>query len=362
MEIQIISKDRLLAERANLNKEKTTFFVKAKKEYEVPVKIVNGEIENFVFDRPVGEMITSSDTAEGFLAKITLDLEMGFADIPLLYKSIYETIENRDFPKVFESKWLQYGKVVFLLHAEGNEVKFGVLESEEGDVAYIKTYSAGFEYTEDMVEYNMGFSMTMLNNAMGRAYNALLNHIYLSPILTYSYTSANQTPANTMFDSPAYDDIDAYSRHILNIRQTIIDAKANTLVKDSYGKNRAGSNIILCSSGDEQYITEALRATQIRGTVFQPLAGITQIIVYDGWSETIKGEAFSYAGVTSGKCYLIKPKTFMKELIKHGLIVDSDNADLSRLIEQQIVGRSRIGLYAGIANSVEEITLPDLPS
>lgn len=361
MQVEIISKEKLLAERAKLNTKKNTFFLKAKKENLVEVDIINGEIQNFVYDRPIGEMITSADTAEGFLAKITLDLEMGFADIPLLYKPIYETLTNRDFPEVFEAKWLQYGKVVFLQHVEGQEVKFGVLESEEGNVAYIRTYSAGFEYTEDMIEYNMGWSMQLLNTAMGRAYNALLNHIYLYPIISYSYTSSNQTPANTMFDAPAYDDIDAYTRHILNIRQTLIDAKASTLVKDSYGKNRAGSNIILCSATDEQYIVEALNGFQVRGTVYQPLTGISQIIVYDGWSETIRGETTSYTGVTAGTVYLIKPKTYMKELIKHSLIVDSGNQDLSRLIEEQIVGRARLGVYAGIANSVEEVTLPDLP-
>lgn len=361
MAVQIISKNKLLADRSKINTKKKSFFLHAKKEKEVDIEIVNGEIQNFVFDRPVGEMIVSSDTAEGFLAKITLDLEMGFADVPLLYKPIYETIENRDFPEVFEAKWLQYGKVVFLQHVEGKEVKFGVLSSEEGNVAYIRTYSAGFEYTEDLVEYNMGWSMQLLNTAMGRAYNALLNHVYLYPIISYSYTSANQTPASGMFDTPAYADVDGYTKHVLNVRQTLLDAKQATLVKNSYGKNRAGSNIVLCSSSDEQYIIEALEGFTVRGTVYKPLSGIDQIIVYDGWSETIEGETTSYTGVTAGTCYLIKPKAFMKELIKHGLIVDSANPDLSRLIEEQIVGRSRIGVYAGIADSIEEVTLPSLP-
>ena len=361
MSVEIISKENFLKDRQKINTTKNTFFLHAKKEKEVKVDIVNGEIVNYQFDRPVGEMITSSDTAEGFLAKITLDLEMGFADIPLLYKPIYETITNRGFPEVLEAKWLQYGKVVFLQHVEGKEVKFGVLESEEGNVAYIRTYSAGFEYTEDLVEYNNQWSMQLLNTAMGRAYNALLNHIHFSPILEYSYTSANQTPASDFFDSPAYADVDAYTKHVLNVRQTLLDAKKATLVKNSYGKNRAGSNIVVCSSTDEQYIVEALNGFTVRGTVYAPLTGITQIIVYDGWTESIKGETTSYAGVTAGKCYLVRPKTYMKELIKHGLIVDSANSDLSRLIEEQIVARSRIGVYAGIEDSVEEVTLPTLP-
>ena len=176
--LNVIKNDTLLSERSNLNIKKPTYFILNKKEKSMKVDIVNGEIQNFVFDRPVGEMITSADTAEGFLAKVTLDLEMGFADIPILYKAIYDTISNRAFPSVFDAQWIQYGKVVFLEHVEGQEVNFGVLDAESGNVAYIKTYSAGFEYTEDMVEYNQGWSMEILNRSMGRAYNALLNHIH----------------------------------------------------------------------------------------------------------------------------------------------------------------------------------------
>jgi hypothetical protein len=70
-------------------------------------------------------------------------------------------------------------------------------------------------------------------------------------------------------------------------------------------------------------------------------------------------ETFNYAGVTPGKCYAIFPKQKMLEFVHHDLRVDADRpTDISRLIDTQIVGRTRRGVYADIANSVEEITLP----
>lgn len=355
---KLINKTSIKNDRGDMTY--TTYFRLEKKENPVDVIVKAGEMLEFETKKTLGEMIVSSDTAEGFLAEVVLQLEMGRLDDPVVYQPLYETISNRAFPEVLKADWVQYGKVVFLEHIEGEEIKFGILTAEEGNVAYIKTYAAGWKYTEDIVEYNKEWTVEILNRAMGRAYNALLNHLHLYPIISYSYTSANKTSASTIFALPAYPELDPYTRYLLAIRQTILDAIKATKVKDSNGRSRSGSNTILCNSADTQYIQEAISDISVDGKVFRAIGGITQIIEYDGYSETIDSEAYSYTGVTEGKCYLCLPKQYLKELVKHDLIIDSDNADLSRLIEQEIVGRTRRGVYAGVAQSVEEITLPDL--
>lgn len=49
---------------------------------------------------------------------------------------------------------------------------------------------------------------------------------------------------------------------------------------------------------------------------------------------------------------------FLREMVKHDLMVDAGNADLSRLVEELVVARARRGVVASPANAVEEITLP----
>jgi hypothetical protein len=71
--------------------------------------------------------------------------------------------------------------VVFLQKFEGGEVEFGTLSKGVPSLGAIQTYAAGFEWTEDMIEFDRTWSIELQNQAFGRAYNALLNHLHLSP-------------------------------------------------------------------------------------------------------------------------------------------------------------------------------------
>jgi hypothetical protein len=89
---------------------------------------------------------------------------------------------------------------------------------------------------------------------------------------------------------------------------------------------------------------------------------IDTIILYDGWSGTVGDKPYSYPGVSAGIAYLIKPKARLWELIRtengQDLIQETGNPDVSRRIEAQIVNHTYRGVYADIANSVQQITLP----
>ena len=349
MAVKILSVDTAKAERQNVKELGT--FIYGGKEYTVEKNIVNGEMEVLELEKPIGEMITTADGQQAMLRKVVLDVELGREAVPVLYKPIYDTLQDRNFPEVFDAKWAQWGTVVFLEHFEGMEVRFGKLAAEQGPIARLRTFAAGFEYTEDMVEYNQTFNMEILNRAMGEAYNALLNHLHFAPILDYDYQATNQTPASDEYDDEAYAMGPAQAR-IMNIRQTLIDA-----VKASREAKRPGS-ILLINSAREQDILEAMQARTIDATPYPAVTGISQVIMYDGWDITVGEKAYNYAGVDPAKAYLIRPKQSMKELIKHDLLVDSAKSDLSRLVEEQIVGRARRGVFAAIDESVEEITLP----
>jgi hypothetical protein len=85
---------------------------------------------------------------------------------------------------------------------------------------------------------------------------------------------------------------------------------------------------------------------------------VDTIIYYDGASVEMGTEAYAFPGVTQGKAYFIAPKRTMLEFVHHDLRIDADRPDISRLVEAQVVGRTRRGLYASLTESVEEVTLP----
>lgn len=319
-------------------------FVLDGKLFEVEKKIVNGEMETLELSRPVGEMLTSGSVEQfkDLLRKVVLDVELGREQVQLLYQPIYEKIQDANLPKVLDAKWALTGTVIFTEHIEGEEVKFGRLQAEQGPTARILTYAAGFEYTKEMKDFNETFSVEILNRGIGEAYNALLNHIHLYPILSFTYPSGNKTTYQGAAGDPTW----------VGVYKTLNKAIADT------AKAKRPGTVLLASTANQADIEMAIRGGhQIEGTVYPAISGIQSVIYYDGWEVTVGKKSYSYNGVTAGKAYLIRPKRGFKELLKQDLRVEATSGDLSRLVESQIVGYAYRGVYAAITENVQEISL-----
>lgn len=294
------------------------------------------------------EMITTSDGALDLIQKVRVDVEFGQAEVPLLYQPIYDMI-----PGPFPGRAVQLGEnllqanIIFMEKWEGGEVHFGEMSRGVPKFVTLQTYAAAFEYTEDMVEWDSTFELEMLNRAMGRSYNYLLNHLHLSPIITYGYsTGANSN--TTVFDTTAGLD----NQHLtLNTFRSAYKTAVTA-------QPQRTPSVILASESDRFQIEDALLAP-VRDPQGNPLARVPvdTIIYYDGATITVGSKTYTYPGVTPGTAYFVMPKFKAKEFVHHDLRVDATDDDLSRLIESEIVGRARRGLYIDIANSVQKVLL-----
>lgn len=309
-----------------------------------------GGLRDIRFDESVdvSEMITTSQGQMDLLQKVRIDVALGLAEIPLLYGPVYERV-NGPFPGgVFQidENTLQ-ADVIFLEKFEGGEVEFGTLRKGAPALGKIQTYAAGFEWTEDMIEFDQTWSIELHNRAFGRAYNALLNHLHLSPIIGFSYGGGNITPART----------DA---------GLTLDELTHLTFQDAYtasvqARPQRRGTLLLASEVNRFQIEQAI-LTPVYDNLGRPLptVPIDTIIYYDG-EELVRGtDSQSYPGVTPGTCFLTMPRRLFKEMLHHDLRIDIGPADITRLIEGQQVGRARRGLYADLTNSVEKIELPTL--
>lgn len=349
---KFISADTIKAERRKGTVETAVPFLLNGKQEEVTKKIINGEMETYELDKPIGEMLTSENSRKELLQKVVLDVELGREDVPLLYGPIYETISDSNLPKEFEAKWAQNGTVIFFEHLEGEEVKFGTLQAESGPIARIKGYAAGFEYTKELEMFNQTFNFEILNKAFGEAHNAILNHLHLGPIVQFTYKPANKT-------GPVYVNElgktlpDATGAHfVLSLRETL-----RTVLTATRTAKRPGT-ILLANSADQEDIKAAMSSFTIQATPYGAVDGISQIIFYDGWDNQVARKTYSYPGVPAGKAYLIRPKRGFKELVKQALQIQATMGDLTRLVEAQIVGDFWRGVFAAIDENVQEITFP----
>jgi hypothetical protein len=340
---KVISFEGEKAKRRQGTIESRVSFVLDGHRYEAVKKIVNGEMAIPRWSRPIGEMLSlgSVESYKELLGKVTLDVELGRERVPLLYKEVYELVSDPNFPELLDAKWALSGTVIFAEHMEGQEVKFGNLRAEQGPTARIVTYSAAFEYTKQMIDFNRTFEIDILNRAMGEGYNALLNHIHLSPIISFSYKPANQT---------GFKGTEGEERWV-SIWRTLSAARTDA------GKAKRQGSVLLASSADQTDIEMALKGFTHNGTTYPPISGITTVIYYDGYTVTVGKKEYSYPGVTAGKAYLIRPKRGFKELLKRDLQIETTQGDLTRLVQAQMVGYAYRGVYAAVEENVQEITL-----
>jgi len=349
---KVVDIDSLRAERRQGTIQTNVNYILNGRTETVQKKIINGEMETFELSKPIGEMLTSEQVRKELLEKVVLDVELGREQVPTLYGPIYERMYDPNFPKEFEAKWALYGSVVFLEHIEGEETKFGSLMAEQGPIAHIKGYTAGFEYTKEMEIFNQTFNLEILNRAFGEANNALLNHLHLWPIISHTYKAANKT-------APVYMDKDGAvlpdatnSQPILSLRATIRQA-----LTDARTAKREGT-ILLANSADKEDLADAMSSFVIGATPYRAVEGINTIIFYDGYDIAVGKKNYSYGGVPAGKAYLIRPRRGFKELVKQDLQIQATMGDLTRLVESQIVGDLWRGVFAAIDENVQEITLP----
>jgi hypothetical protein len=156
------------------------------------------EIEVAELNRPIGEMITTSDGLMDLVQKVRVDVAFGQAEVPTLYEPIYRRV-NGPFPgrSVDIGENTLQANVVFFEKLEGGEVQFGTLQKGTPASARLRTWAAGFEWTEDMEEWDARGQFELVNQAFGRAYNQFLNHATCRPSSTYTYPAKTSTAAVT---------------------------------------------------------------------------------------------------------------------------------------------------------------------
>jgi hypothetical protein len=288
---------------------------------------------------PLKEMIGTDDGAAEFVEKTTFDLYQGRENVPLLYKDIYSTQTDANFPEVLRAVEFGPVQVVFLEKYEGGEVKFGAMAPGTEKFVKFVTYAAGIEYDEDIIEYNKTWRVTEINIAFGEAYNKLLNHIHLNPIIQASYvTTGGGLAAQKNAQEDGTAQLVAFSTDLETTLKNALQVlpRASVVLHNSFDINTLENAIAGSMLPD-------LRPDNLKRTLSN-----ANYIAYDGDEVVVRNRTYTYTGVAAGFIYLLVPKQNFKEYIKHDLRVDSDNGDLSRLIIAQVVGRARRAVFAGV--------------
>lgn len=334
----------------------------------------DGSLRQLLMEKPVGEFLGSSAMVEELAQIVTVQIQSGMDEHPLLYKPFYQTISDPNLPRLISSGFQMWADSVWLEHMEGQEVRFGTTRAEQGPTVPIITYTNGFEWDEDVEVYDEGWRVGLANKSIGDSYNALLNHLHLQPILSPDYTIATGFGNETAFTAaPSGNRIESIR---LTLRQALADA---ALKVDSFGRKQPiRPTAVLTSLASAYEINDALALRTDTsaigaGTNSNDLflgrqsdtAGpnpsvnqLTSITAYDGDNMQMGNLRWDYAGPAADEAWLIMPKHNMFEYVKHDMRVDTERpSDLSRLVIAQMVARARRGLLAVPESSIWKVQL-----
>jgi len=290
----------------------------------------------------VKEMIGTDDGSREFIEKTTYDLYSGREAVPLVYKQLYTTINDRNLPRTLTEEEFGPVQVVFLEKFEGGEVRFGSLGPGTSKAVTLHTYAAGIEISEDMLEWNQTWRMSEVSVAFGESYNKLLNNMHLTPIIggTYVTTGGSLAAQKVAQEDTLIAQLIAY------------DTDLPTTLRNAMQVLPRGTKLLI-NSADRYVLEDAIASSMYADTspsVVKRRLSSGDLIEYDGETVTVGGKEYTYTGVASGFVYFMVPKKMFKEYVKHGLRIDSGDGDLSRLIVTQMVGRSRRGVMTSLGN------------
>jgi hypothetical protein len=270
---------------------------------------------------------------------------------PVLYEPFYDVTVDPTLPRNVTVNKIGPAGVVFNEVKEGGEVRFASV-SQTSYTVPIKHYAFGLEYDKDLLMYNELWNVAIVERQAGIAYNALLNHVHLFPIIDFTYTSANQTAASSVGSSLT-------EKYLRTIEDAITNSRTDTT------NPRRGPYALLMSTANLFTMERALNPVPQEGFSVQSSAmnQIQTIVAYDGWSGTRGKKVESYTGVTANKAYLIdinpaSKMNYARSFFKQTLESQLGESDMSRFIMNQVIWDVYFGLYVSVAAIAEEITLP----
>jgi len=311
------------------------------------------EVNSLASGHRVYEFVGTDSFGSQWADRQRYEIDAGRDEEPIVYTPIYDVVSDTSLPKNVTVNTMGPGGVVFEEVFEGGEVKFSGIASGQYTVP-VRHWGTGLEYSKDLVMFNEFWSVPIFERQMGVAHNALLNHLHLSPIITYTttptYPASNKTAAVTGTQGIA----DSY---LLTIEAAIAHASADAT------NPRRGPYTLLVATGNSMTFERALQAVPQLGVSRQTssvLAAIRSVIAYDGWTGTRGFKVTTYPGVATGKAYLISQQYRGQDAIsfeKQSLQNEGMQVDISRFLTQS-VWDSYYGVYCNPLRMVEEVTLP----
>lgn len=312
---------------------------------EVGKKFFTQEMREKISKLPAGEMM-SLDDVRAFVQQATLDITIAQAEYPTVYQEIYDEIVNSTFPETVKVRDLIGLQAAFGVVHDGESVAMASFKVGKFESVDMQTFASGYSISKDWVDYNQFWKVDQANRALGIAHNAILDHIYLSPIISASYTGRAIT-----------NKVSTGSTNLENVWLTLRAGIQAALRRKSSHGYLLRPTIALCNSATAMDVEAAVNGLLQKGTQLGALGVIQKVIAYDGWDGEVNGVVHNFAAPKDNEVYLIQPKQTFKALVKTDITQLSQRGNILTLSELDVAQFFRRAVVADVTNSVHKVVL-----
>lgn len=295
--------------------------------------------------RPTGEMMSLQDL-RSFMQQSVLDITVEQEEHPTIYKEIYDEIVSTDFSETINVRDIIGLEAAFSVVHDGESVELASFKALKKEVVNMLTFGAGYSVSSDWLAYNQFWKVGQANKALGRAYNATIDHIHLSPIINATYASKAVT-----------NKVATGATDLENVWLTLQKGLKAALGRTSTHGYRLRPTVALCNSSTAIDVEAAVKGLLEKGTQLKQLGIIQKVIAYDGWEGEVNGIQRNFEAPKDNEVYLIQPKETFKALVKTDLTELRQRGDIMRLSELDVAQYFRRGVIADVENSVHKVLL-----
>lgn len=243
-------------------------------------------------------------------------------------------------------------------NGEGQDVTLGQLLHGQYDTVPHKIYATGLVWTllKELFDNPIATEMSRIMDGVTLGMNAKKDDTAIKPILEYAYGAAG-----TAKHTAASTEGDNRQEKLLNTIMNAVDALAKRTDPVTKRKINASNLVILCSEHDARHINHVIGGLpNDRNRSYPSISAVSRIVAYDGEVMNGPNKTYTYAGVTDGEAYIIKPNRYMSIGVKRELTAEIDmQPDVLTLAREQRAWYYVEALYnaLGIANYIQKVTL-----
>lgn len=289
-----------------------------------------------------------------------IDVSVRKAALPTIREFIYNVTTNPNFTRDLKPTEINNLGVVFEQNnGHGEAVPMGETMGGGYDVFSILIYAAGFTWDLMASLFDRTITPEGVMDAVMVGYNAIRDDIAISPILNYTYSGVQQTPANATSGAGRQELL------YLTLEDAIDDLgdRYNPVTERKLNVNDV---VILANPYDAKHMSRvAVGLPSTNEKSYPSISEISQIIAYDDEVIRLRDRKVTYDGVTKGTAYMLIPANaveqgYMEIAIKRDLMVEVDQTpDVKTLAQEERAYWFAEGIwYEGIQYFVQEITLP----